>query len=470
MTTEFRTKATQAVNHDDIRINLSNVIGRLRAHRHATIAEDTGFERLRDRCLAIRANAIRKLPHLLVQLETKLQSNGIQVHWAQTTQQANQVVLEIMQQHHATLLVKGKSMVSEEMGVNAFLASHGIECIETDLGEFIIQLAGEKPAHIIVPAIHKNRKQIASLMHKHFPDMPYSEDIDALARMARLFLRDKFCNAAAGLTGVNFMVAETGTLCLVENEGNGRMCTTVPPVHIAVTGIEKVIEYLDDLPPLLNMLTRSATGQPITTYVNMISGTRRPGEKDGPHAVHLILLDNGRSNICSDPELMETLHCIRCGACINHCPVYRQIGGHAYGTVIPGPIGAILEPQKYGLGTYGELVQASTLCGACTEVCPVKIPIPKIINRLRWESVRQDTGKVPEAGSSRKPIEAILWKMWAWCCVHPALYRWITRIVTGLRNILPAIAMGQWSKHRSVPKPSRSSLHERLKKMGIGDE
>lgn len=470
MTSEFRRRATDAVNQDDIRINLVNVVRRLRAHRQEAIVNDAGFEELRRQCRAIRANAVRKLPQLLIQLETKLQHNGIQVHWAQTTHQANQIVLEIMQQHRATLLVKGKSMVSEEMGVNAFLASHAIECLETDLGEFIIQLAKEKPAHIIVPAIHKNRKQIAGLMHRHFPGTPYSEDIDTLASLARMFLRDKFCNAAAGLTGVNFMVAETGTLCLVENEGNGRMCSTVPPVHIAVTGIEKVIERLDDLPPLLDLLTRSATGQPITAYVNMISGPRRSGEKDGPKAVHLILLDNGRSDICRDPELMETLHCIRCGACINHCPVYRKVGGHAYGTVIPGPIGIILEPQKSGLDEHGELVQASTLCGACAPVCPVKIPIPKLINRLRWEGVRRDTGHVRGAGTSRKLMEALLWSIWSWCCVHPVLYRLITTLVAGLSPLLPDRILSRWTAIRSAPTWVRPTLHERLKQMGINRE
>ena len=470
MAINFRKNAAKALKQDDIQINLKNVVSRLRDHRSAAFTDAALFEQLRLECKSIRERAVFRLPRLLEQLEGNLLRNGIQVHWAETTLQANQIVLDIMQRHQATFLVKGKSMVSEEMGINAFLASHGIECLESDLGEFIIQLANEKPAHIIVPAIHKNRKQIASLMHKYFPEMPYSEDIDILAAKARYFLRDKFCNAPVGMTGVNFMVAETGTLCLVENEGNGRMCTTVPPVHIAVTGIEKVIERLDDLPPLLSMLVRTATGQPITTYVNMISSPRREGEQDGPEEVHLVLLDNGRSNICGDMELQETLHCIRCGACINHCPVYRQIGGHAYDTVIPGPIGAILEPQKAGMDRYGELTQASTLCGACSEVCPVKIPIPKIINRLRWEAVRQDTCNVSGSCPARKPLEAVIWKIWSQVCSNPGLYRLLAQLVTRLRNCIPAAIWQGWTIARTPPKPARTTLHERLKAKGIDYE
>lgn len=472
MTTIFRNNAAQAIRQEDIRINLNRVVGRLRQHRHDAFPDPAEFEQLRRQCKRIRERAVNRLPELLEILEANLKRNGIQVHWAETTLQANQIVLDIMQRHQAKMLIKGKSMVSEEMEINAYLASHGIECIESDLGEFIIQLANEKPAHIIVPAIHKNRKQIAALMHSHFPEMPYSEDIDNLAAMARHFLRDKFCHAPVGMTGVNFMVAETGTLCLVENEGNGRMCTTVPPVHIAVTGIEKVIEKLDDLPPLLTMLVRSATGQPITTYVNMISSPRKSGEKDGPEAVHLVLLDNGRSSICGDTELMETLHCIRCGACINHCPVYRQIGGHAYGTVIPGPIGSILEPQKGGLANYGELAQASTLCGSCSAVCPVNIPIPKIINRLRWEANRHDFSHMPGAGAGRKPLEALSWKIWQRVCIRPGLYRRITKLVSCFRNFIPTGVWGGWKQIRKAPRPARATLHERLKAMNVaaGDD
>ena len=378
-------------------------------------------------------------------------------------------MLDILQQHDAKSLIKGKSMVSEEMGMNHFLEGHGIDCLESDLGEFIIQLAHEPPSHIVAPAIHKSRQDVAKLFNEKFPDIPYTENIDELTQAARRILRDKFYAAPVGISGVNFAVAETGTLCLVENEGNGRMSTTVPKVHIAVTGIEKVVEKLSDIPPLLSILTRSATGQPITTYFNMISSPRKPGEKDGPEEVHLVLLDNGRSNIYSDPELLATLRCIRCGACMNHCPVYTRIGGHSYGTVYPGPIGIILEPQKAGLDVHGELTQASTLCGACGEVCPVRIPIPSLINRLRFEGVRKDASTTPGTGSRRRLQEAAAWKAWSWSASHPAVYNFGATAATRLQGMLPT-NMSAWTNVRSTPKLAEKTLHERLKDLGVADE
>ena len=252
-------------------------------------------------------------------------------------------------------------MVSEEVGFNHAMEAAGIEAFESDMGEYIVQLAGEAPSHIIMPAIHKTKQAIAELFAKEIPGVAYTEDVDALIRIGRKVLRRKFADADIGLSGVNFCVAETGTLCLVENEGNGRMCTTVPKVHIAITGIEKVVEKLEHVPPLYSLLARSATGQAVTTYFNLISGPRKPGEKDGPEEVHLILLDNGRTQAYADEELRETLKCIRCGACMNHCPVYARIGGHAYGTTYPGPIGAIISPHMLGLDATYPLAFASTL-------------------------------------------------------------------------------------------------------------
>jgi L-lactate dehydrogenase complex protein LldF len=410
----------------------------------------------------IRADALARLPELLLQLEENCLRNGIQVHWAESVDEANHIVLDIMRSHGATSLIKGKSMVSEEMALNQFLEQQGIECLESDLGEFILQLAQEKPCHIVAPAIHKNRKQVAQLLHEKFPGIPYSEDVDTLTRSAREILRRKFYRAPVGLSGVNFAVAETGTLCLVENEGNGRMCTTVPPVHIAVTGIEKVVSNLSDIPPLLSLLTRSATGQPITTYFNMISSPRRPGERDGPQAVHLILLDNGRSLIHEDPELIDTLRCIRCGACMNHCPVYARIGGHAYGTTIPGPIGSVLEPQKAGLDKLGVLPTASTLCGACAEVCPVRIPLPRLLNRLRYENVR---ASAPSSGRA----EALIWRLWSLGHAHPRLYRLATLVATKLRKLLPN-RLGAWTRVRKAPVIAHQSLHDLARKEGFEDE
>ncbi|WP_020396687.1 LutB/LldF family L-lactate oxidation iron-sulfur protein [Thiolinea disciformis] len=469
--TEFRVDVEKALGKTEIRAHFRKAMDTLMINRRNQFPDDAALQALRTQAQAIRANALSKLPELLQQLETNLIKNGVQVHWAETTDEANQIVLGIMQKHNAKSIIKGKSMVSEEMGLNHFLEERGIEALESDLGEFIIQLDGETPSHIIMPAIHKSKEQISALFHEKFPDIPYTDNVDELTASARRILRDKFYAAPVGLSGVNFAVAETGTLCLVENEGNGRMSTTIPPVHIAVTGIEKVVEKLSDIPSLLSILPRSATGQPITTYFNMISGPRKPDEKDGPTEVHLVLLDNGRSRIYSDPELLATLRCIRCGACINHCPVYVRIGGHSYGTVYPGPIGTILEPQKSGLSVHGELIQASSLCGACGEVCPVRIPIPNIINRLRYDSVRKDTENTPtqEAGTRRKSLEAATWKAWSWAASTPSVYNFGSKTATQLRGLVPN-NLGAWTSVRSAPKLAEQTLHQQLKTLGVDHE
>ena len=383
---DFETNVARDLKNRQLRQNLQSAMDTLISKRQAVFPDPEEIKKLREIGNAIKQQALSRLPELLEQLEKKCIENGIQVHWAETTDEANRIVLDIMRSHDANEIVKGKSMVSEEMHLNHFLIENGIEPIETDLGEFIIQLAGETPSHIIVPAIHKNKDEVARLFHEKIPNTPYTEKVEELTAIARNAMRKKFAAAPVGLSGVNFAIAETGTLLLVENEGNGRMCTTVPPVHIAVMGLEKVIPKWIDVPPLLRLLTGSATGQLITTYVNMITSPRRPGQKDGPKEVHLIILDNGRSHILADPEFRQTLQCIRCGTCLNHCPVYTRIGGHAYGFVYPGPIGKILTPQMEGLEKAGELITASTLCNACGDVCPVKIPIPSLIRRLRDES------------------------------------------------------------------------------------
>jgi L-lactate dehydrogenase complex protein LldF len=458
---DFHHRVHDALNNSQARDNFRRVMDGLMAKRQDAFPDPAELESLRLHGERIRRDALARLPELLLQLEENCLRNGIQVHWAESVDDANHTVLEIMRSHDATSLIKGKSMVSEEMELNHFLEQRGIECLESDLGEFILQLAGEKPCHIVAPAIHKNRKQIAQLFQEKFPDIPYSEDVDTLTRSAREILRRKFYQAPVGLSGVNFAVAETGTLCLVENEGNGRMCTTVPPVHIAVTGIEKVVPYLSDIPPLLSLLTRSATGQPITTYFNMITSPRKPDERDGPQALHLVLLDNGRSRIHEDPELIATLRCIRCGACMNHCPVYARIGGHAYGATIPGPIGSVLEPQKAGLDRLGTLPTASSLCGACAEVCPVRIPLPKLLNRLRFENVR--------ANISHSRGEALIWRLWSLGHNHPLLYRLGTLVATRLRKLLPN-RLGAWTRARKAPTIARQSLHELARKEGFDHE
>jgi L-lactate dehydrogenase complex protein LldF len=468
----FEKNVSRALNDPQLIKNIKAAMGTLVSKRKTIFVDETGTEQLRTLGNALKRKALSKLPQLLEQLERKCTQNGIKVHWAETASEANQQVLDIIKAHGATRLVKGKSMVSEEMELNAFLQQNGIEALETDLGEFIIQLNGEAPAHIIVPAIHKNKDQISKIFHEKIPDAPYTEDVAELTAIARKTLRQKFYQADVGLSGVNFAVAETGTLCLVENEGNGRMCTTVPQVHIALMGLEKVVEKLEDLPPLLRLLIGSATGQLITTYVNMITSARKEGEKDGPKEVHLIILDNGRSKIFADPERRQTLQCIRCGTCLSHCPVYNRIGGHAYGYIYPGPIGKILNPQVEGLETAGVLATASSLCNACEEVCPVKIQIPDLIRRIRNESYSNDpSNNIEGHGYRRNPAEVLTWKLWQTVNCHPLLNAVGFKILGALGLQLPKIGpLKNWTRHRSTPKLAKKSLHELIKQHGVDHE
>jgi L-lactate dehydrogenase complex protein LldF len=470
MPPEFSVRVGQALDNDRLRRNLRRTMDGLVAKRRQAFPDTHELAVLRRRGKLIRGQALANLPDLLLELEANCERNGIQVHWAETVAEGNAIVLDLLRRQGATRVIKGKSMVSEEMGLNHSLEAQGIQAVETDLGEFILQLAGERPSHIIAPAIHKDRREIAALFAAHFPEYPYTEDIEGLTAIARRLMREHFGQAVAGLSGVNFAIAETGTLCLVENEGNGRLCTTAPDLHIALCGIEKVIARLDQLPPLLTLLTRSATGQPITTYVNLISGPRRTGERDGPREVHLILLDNGRSRIHRDRQLRATLRCIRCGACMNHCPVYTRLGGHAYGTVYPGPIGSVLEPQLQGLVRQGELAEASSLCGACGEVCPVRIPLPGLLRRLRAEGAGEgeDAG-VPGRGSRRKAPQRLIWTLWRLTHAHPALYRLATRLVTRLRWLIPT-GLGPWARTRAAPVIAPRSLHELARAEGFAHE
>ena len=465
----FRDAAAEALLDPQLRANFRRAMDGLMSKRRAQFPDPGDLQELRDLSTAIRTRSLLALPDLLEQFEAKATENGIQVHWAETCEEANELILGMLRSKGARTLVKGKSMVSEEMHLNDFLERHGIEALESDLGEYIIQLDGETPSHIIMPAIHKNKDQIARQFSQKIKDAKYTEDVDELTAMARKVLRQKFLEADAGLSGVNFAVAETGTLCLVENEGNGRMSTHVPPLHIAVMGLEKVVATLEDVAPLYAILTRSATGQAVSTYFNLITAPRGAEEKDGPREVHLVILDNGRSRIYADPGLRATLRCIRCGACMNHCPVYTRVGGHAYEAVYPGPIGKILTPQMEGVGVRHDLLHGSSLCGACAEVCPVEIPIPEILVRLRREATHEDAGSsVAGKGTGRTATEDWSWRLWAMVLKHPALYRIATWFATRFGNLLPARAplLRNWTRSRTKPVPARRSLQERLRAEG----
>lgn len=463
---DFRQRARAALDDPKLRKSFSGAMDFLRAKRSAQFPDMDELEYLRDLGEAVRKHALANLPSLLVQLEEKLTANGVQVHWAETAEEANEIICRIAQAKQAKRVIKGKSMASEEIELNHYLGERGIECLESDMGEYIVQMAGEKPSHIVMPAIHKTKGEIGELFEKNIPQTPYTEDVDTLIQTGRRALRQAFVEADIGLSGVNFAAADTGTLWLVENEGNGRLSTTVPDVHIAIMGMEKVVAKLEHIVPLSSLLTRSATGQAITTYFNLISSPRRPGELDGPREVHLVLLDNGRSQAYADEQLRSTLQCIRCGACMNHCPVYARIGGHAYGTTYPGPIGKIISPHLLGLDETADLTTASSLCGACGEVCPVRIPIPELLIRLRTEAHRNPKEEVahPLRGQGAKfsKGEQLVWRFWSGAFARPAVYRLFRWAATRFRAFTPSHQLG-WTKYRAPLKPAARSLADLMR-------
>jgi L-lactate dehydrogenase complex protein LldF len=451
--TPFASRARSALTNPQLRSNFRGAMDFLRTKRKHAFNNESEWHALRQEGARIRRQVVAQLPELLEQLEQNCIQNGIQVHWAETGDDANQIVLEIAKRRQAKCIIKGKSMASEEIELNHFLQTHGIEAIESDMGEYIVQIAKETPSHIIMPAIHKNKQEISELFETKLGLKCDSEDVDGMIGIGRNVLREKFETADIGISGVNFAAAETGTLCLVENEGNGRLSTTAPPVHIAIMGLEKVIPSLRELPVLQRLLTRSATGQHITTYLNLISSPRKPNELDGPEEVHLIILDNGRSLIQQDPQLKTTLACIRCGACMNHCPVYTKIGGHAYGTTYPGPIGQVVMPQLKGMKTHGELLSACSLNGACGEACPVDIKLPELIRTLRNQRNQEDSGL---------SFETWVWKAWKLVHTQPKLYRLVTKLMT-LFPFSHKLYPKAWSISRTPVQPATQSLHERLK-------
>ena len=463
----FRARAKEVVENPFLRKSFRGAMDFLIDKRITQFPDKEELESLRSLGEHIRQYNLGKLPDILEQLETRLTENGVQVHWAETPDEANAIILGICQKHTAKLMIKGKSMVSEEIELNHAAEAAGIDAMESDMGEYIVQLAGEKPSHIIMPAIHKTKEEIAKLFYEKVPGIDYTDNVDALIQIGRNVLREKFLVADIGLSGVNFAVAETGTLCLVENEGNGRMSTTVPPVHIAITGIEKIVEKLEHVPPLLSLLTRSATGQNISTYFNMISGPRKSHEKDGPTEVHLVLLDNGRSQAYADEQLRKTLQCIRCGACMNHCPVYTRIGGHAYGTTYPGPIGKIISPHMLGLEATATMATASSLCGACGEVCPVKIPIPDLLMRLREESFTapHENPAMRGQGAGYSALVTGIWRGWAFVYRSPFWYRTVTWLGSRFGWLMPS-KQGPWTTVRVPLKPAPKRLRDMLKERG----
>jgi len=381
----FEKNAPSALANSQLRRNMGKATQTIRAKRAAVVDELPDWEALREAGRAIKERTLRHLGKYLIQLEAAVQAAGGQVHWARDAAEANRIITDIVQSHQAREVIKIKSLTTDEIKLNDALADAGIAAIETDLAELVIQLAHEHSSHIVVPAIHKNRAEIRELFMRTLGARDLSDDPRELVAVARAHLRAKFLSTPVAISGANFAVAEIGTICIVESEGNGRMCLTLPQVLISVMGIEKVIPTFQDFAVFLQLLPRSSTGERMNPYTSLWTDVT-PG--DGPQEFHLILLDNGRTDILADQVGRQTLNCIRCSSCLNICPVYERTGGHAYGSVYPGPIGAILTPLLVGVEHAGSLPYASSLCGACYDVCPVKINIPEVLIHLRGAAVR----------------------------------------------------------------------------------
>ena len=461
-TTPFRERAAGALQDGFLQKALTIATTRFIQLRREAFSDFPDGEALRDRGRQIKEATLQHLDRYLDQLIDNVERFGGHVHYAASSEEARDVILDIARRTGARMAVKSKSMATEEIELNEALTHAGVTPVETDLGEYIIQLAGEKPSHIIAPAIHKTKEQVADLFARELK-RPVAADPELLTRIARSELRQKFLDADLGITGANFAVAETGTVVLVTNEGNGRMVTSLPRIHVAVMGVEKVIPSMTDLAVFLAILAKSATGQKLSVYTTLVQGPRHPGELEGPDEFHLVLLDNGRIRQISGP-LREALACLRCGACLNVCPVYRQTGGHAYGYTYPGPIGILLTAMLHGRESVGELAHASSLCGACADACPVRIDIPRMLIELRKENVEHG---VAPAG------ERTVFRLFARLLRSPALYRMSARLGrvfqrpfarNGRIRRLPAF-LGEWTRHRDLPAVASRTFSERWREL-----
>lgn len=438
---EFLAASREALANPGLQAALSRLGETLGQRNKDAFAALENSSLLRDRARAIKDATLAELDTHLETLEASIRRRGGHVHYAEDGAEACRIINEIVRQSGGKKVVKSKSMTSEEIHLNAALEAKGIEVVETDFGEYIIQVAGQRPSHLVAPAVHLTVQDVARILSTASPE-PLPADATALAAFARRQLRAHFATADIGITGTNFAVAETGTIVLVTNEGNGRLTTTLPRVHIALMGMEKVIPRMADLPVFLKVLGRAATGQKLSIYTSLVTGPRQPGELDGPEEFHLVVLDNGRSRILAGP-LRESLFCIRCGACLNACPIYRNVGGHAYGGVYAGPIGAVLTPLYDGLKANHHLPHASSLCGACQAACPVKIAIPEMLIQLR-DKLHSEPGELGFA-------ERLAYRVWARSMRSPRLYR--------LGTWLASRTIGRWFARRRWLTRMPGQLH-----------
>ena len=455
MSVEFDNKIHQTLEDANLQLAIYTATGRLKERRSEVVAAEVlpDYQELRSQANAVKKHAIENLDHYLEEFERNVAAHGGKVIYCKDATEVCDFVLSLAREKGARLIVKSKSMTTEEVDLNERLEHHGLESVETDLGEYILQLAHEKPYHIVAPALHKTRYDVADIFEKEL-HVPREVVVEKQTAIARAVLREKFLAADIGISGANFLVADSGAVVIIENEGNARLTTTAPKVHIAVAGIEKVIPRAQDVATFLKLLARSATGQLLSVYASFLSGPRRPGEVDGPEEFYVVLVDNGRTKLLPDKAKRQSLYCIRCGACLNTCPVYRKIGGHSFPWVYSGPIGAIITPQFMGVTHEPGLPFASSLCGACAEVCPVKIDIPKILLELRGDV------KKSEARDKQNRLERLAFQAFAWVVTHPRIYEMLGRIAG---SVSPA-GDGGWIRNVPVPMnlpPVRAWLSQR---------
>jgi L-lactate dehydrogenase complex protein LldF len=468
---DFPDNARSALSDAQLQRALGNVRRGFIQKRAKAVERLPEFDALRDHARDVKDHALEHLDFYLEQFEARVIEQGGRVHWAPTAEDARQAVLGICRAAGAQTVTKGKSMVAEEIALNACLEDHGITPVETDLGEYIIQLRGEGPSHIIAPAVHLNRDQWEADFRRHHLQFPAERALDEarqLVNEARAVLRQRYLEAEVGITGANFLVAETGASVIVTNEGNGDLTQGLPRVHVVVASLEKVVATMEDATAIMRVLARSATGQEQSVYTTFSAGARRPGDLDGPAEFHVVLLDNGRSAMLGT-EFQDMLRCIRCGACMNHCPVYHAVGGHAYGSTYPGPMGAVLTPSLQGVQEAGHLPNASTFCGRCEAVCPMRIPLPKLMRH--WREREYERHLQPLAARSGLGL-------WVWAARRPWIYRRLAGLQARALHVLGRrrgrlrwlpLARG-WTRHRDFPAPEGRTFqqlwarHERVRR------